>query len=114
MFVREAWYVAAWSSEVGRDLLSRKICGAAVLLYRRPDGTPAAMADKCLHRMVPLSLGKLDGDTVVCGYHGFAYAADGRCVRIPSQDRIGVNCRGAYLATLITRISRHIDQAFSS
>lgn len=93
MFVRNAWYVAAWSGEVGRDLLSRKICGEAVLLYRRLDGRPAAVADKCRHRLLPLSLGRLDGDNVVCGYHGFTFAADGRCVRIPSQDRVSDNYR---------------------
>jgi len=88
MFVRNAWYAAAWDHEVGRHLLPRTICDEPILLYRRTDGTPAALADACWHRLVPLSHGRLDGDEVVCGYHGLAYAADGRCTRMPSQHSI--------------------------
>ena len=91
MFIKNAWYVAAWSEEVRRSLLSRKICENAVLFYRRLDGGAVAIADKCRHRLLPLSLGKLEGDAVVCGYHGFTFGSDGQCIRIPSQDRISDN-----------------------
>ncbi|WP_368730752.1 Rieske 2Fe-2S domain-containing protein, partial [Mycobacterium avium] len=30
----------------------------------------------------------LDGDTVVCGYHGLKYNAQGRCTFMPSQETI--------------------------
>ncbi len=88
MFVRNAWYAAAWDHEVGRTLLSRTICDEPVVLYRRQDGTPAALHDACWHRLVPLSLGRLKGDDVVCAYHGLAFGADGRCTHMPSQETI--------------------------
>jgi vanillate O-demethylase monooxygenase subunit len=39
----------------------------------------------CPHRYFPLGRGKVEGDALVCGYHGFAFDSSGKCVRIPSQ-----------------------------
>lgn len=85
-FVRNEWYVAANSEEVGRTLLGRQILGIGVLLYRKEDGTAVAMRNRCPHRSFPLSHGQLVGDTVECGYHGVRFGADGRCVEVPAQD----------------------------
>ena len=49
--------------------------------------------DRCPHRAAPLSMGTLDGDQVVCPYHGFTYAADGTCVRVPSQRNVPYGAR---------------------
>lgn len=84
-FVRNEWYVAGLSDELGRELTARKLLGVEVLLYRRQDGTAVALRNRCPHRSFPLSQGRLEGDVVVCGYHGLAFADDGACVRIPSQ-----------------------------
>jgi vanillate O-demethylase monooxygenase subunit len=83
-----AWYVAAWDHEIGRKLLARKICGKPVVLYRCADGRAVALEDACWHRMLPLSLGKLQGDKVECGYHGLVYDPAGRCTHIPFQEKI--------------------------
>lgn len=82
------WYVAATSDEVGSTLLGRRLLGLPVVLYRRESGEVVAMEDRCVHRAYPLSAGHLDGDRVVCGYHGFAYDFEGRCVAVPSQDNV--------------------------
>ncbi|MFF0464915.1 aromatic ring-hydroxylating dioxygenase subunit alpha [Streptomyces mexicanus] len=97
-FVRNQWYVAAYAHEVGRELLGRTVLGEPILLYRTEDGRPVAMADRCVHRRFPLSEkpSRLDGDRVVCGYHGFTYGTDGVCVSVPGQQRIP---RTARLAT---------------
>jgi phenylpropionate dioxygenase-like ring-hydroxylating dioxygenase large terminal subunit len=87
-FIRNAWYVAAWSKEVGRSLFKRRLLGEPVLLYRKEDGTPCALLDRCAHKLVPLSMGRLVGDRVQCGYHGLEYDCSGKCVRVPGQDRI--------------------------
>ncbi len=86
--VRNAWYVAAWSTEVDDQLRRFVILGDAVLLFRRTDGRVAALEDLCPHRLLPLSKGKRIGDTVQCGYHGLTFDGDGKCVRVPGQDRI--------------------------
>jgi vanillate O-demethylase monooxygenase subunit len=87
-FVRNQWYVAAYSAEVGRDLLARTILGEPLVLYRTGSGRPVALADRCVHRHFPLSESRLAGDTIICGYHGFTYGADGQCVAVPGQQRI--------------------------
>ena len=68
-----AWYAAAWDTEVKRALLPRTICEKPVVLYRKQDGAAVALADACWHRLLPLSMGELYGDNVICGYHGLEF-----------------------------------------
>jgi vanillate O-demethylase monooxygenase subunit len=44
-----------------------RVADQPVVLYRRSDGSPVALADYSWHRLVPLSVGRLDGDEVTCG-----------------------------------------------
>jgi vanillate O-demethylase monooxygenase subunit len=84
-FVENEWYVAAFADEVGRALLARTLLDKRVVLYRTGDGRAVALDDRCAHRSFPLSAGRLDGDTLVCGYHGFRYDHRGDCIEVPSQ-----------------------------
>jgi len=93
MFVRNAWYVAAWDHEVGRAPLARTFLDQPVVLYRREDGRPVALADRCCHRSLPLGCGRVVGDDLECGYHGLTFAPDGECVRVPGQVRIPPGAR---------------------
>lgn len=88
IYIKNAWYVAAWAKEVGRELLKRNIMGEPIVFYRKNDGTPVALTDRCAHKLLPLSMGKLVNDNLQCGYHGMEYDCSGACVRIPGQDRI--------------------------
>lgn len=83
--IRNAWYVAARSDEISRNLMARTLLGTSVLLYRTEAGEAVALSNRCAHRSFPLSEGKLEGDTVVCRYHGLRYDATGQCIAIPSQ-----------------------------
>ncbi len=87
-FLRDAWYVAAFDYEVGRDLLARTLLGDPVVLYRTEGGDPVALEDRCCHKFLPLSKGALTGDAVQCGYHGMTYDPTGACIRIPGQPSI--------------------------
>lgn len=93
--VRNQWYVAAYGREVGRELFARSICGEPLLLWRTEAGEVVATSDRCVHRRYPLSAtpSRLDGDTVVCGYHGFTYNSDGACIFVPGQRRIPKTAR---------------------
>jgi len=96
-FPLNAWYAAAWDVDIKHQLFPRKVCGKHVVMYRRSDGGVAALEDACWHRLVPLSKGRLEGDTVVCGYHGLKYNAQGRCTFMPSQETINPSaCVRAY------------------
>jgi phenylpropionate dioxygenase-like ring-hydroxylating dioxygenase large terminal subunit len=87
-FPLNAWYAAAYDVEVGRKLLPRTICKQKLVMYRKLDGSVAALEDACWHRLLPLSMGSLDGDEVTCGYHGLVYNAQGRCTHMPSQETL--------------------------
>lgn len=85
MYLKNCWYVAAWSSDIGRTLKAETFLGENVVLYRKQDGTPVALEDACPHRKLPLSCGKLKGETVECGYHGLTFDSTGTCVAAPTQ-----------------------------
>jgi vanillate O-demethylase monooxygenase subunit len=84
-YLRQQWYAAAWSDEVGRQLLARTLLDEPVVLYRTEAGSVAALHGICPHRMLPLSRGTLLGDRVSCAYHGFEFDPEGRCAHIPTQ-----------------------------
>ncbi len=86
-YLKNVWYVAAWSEELGDTLLARRVCDRNIVLFRTKDGV-AALADRCPHRFAPLSLGEKRGDTVVCPYHGLTYDGSGRCVHNPYSETI--------------------------
>ena len=93
MFLRNAWYVAAWDHEVGRALLPRTILSQNIVFFRTEDGAVAALEDRCCHRHAPLSVGKLVGSELQCGYHGLVYDRTGQCVRVPSQSMVPPGAR---------------------
>lgn len=84
--VRNRWYIAGFAHEISRQPIERTILGTPVVLYRTQAGAAVAMYGLCPHRYYPLAQGRLEGDAIVCGYHGFTFATDGKCVRVPSQD----------------------------
>jgi vanillate O-demethylase monooxygenase subunit len=94
-FARDQWYVAAYAAEVGRTFLARTVLGEPIVFYRTQDGRAVALADRCVHRRYPLSESRLDGDDVVCGYHGFTYDPSGACVSVPGQTRVPRTARVA-------------------
>lgn len=87
-FPLNAWYAIAYDVEVKHELLARTVCNQKMVLYRLNSGAVAVLEDACWHRLLPLSMGRLDGDEVVCGYHGLVYNASGRCTHMPSQETL--------------------------
>ena len=85
MFVRNAWYIAAWGDELGDTPLARRICNDPIVLFRDRSGRAAALADRCCHRSAPLSLGTVVEDGIQCGYHGLIIDGAGKCVTVPGQ-----------------------------
>jgi phenylpropionate dioxygenase-like ring-hydroxylating dioxygenase large terminal subunit len=88
-----AWYAAATTDEVGRTPLARQLLGTRVVVYRSEQGSAVALEDRCAHRPVPLSSGRLEGDDIVATYTGFRYAPDGRCVSVPTQANVPIGAR---------------------
>jgi phenylpropionate dioxygenase-like ring-hydroxylating dioxygenase large terminal subunit len=73
-----------------------RLLGQDIVLWRDAEGAPAAVSDRCPHRGAALSAGTLREARIACGYHGWEFGRDGRCLRVPQlhdPDR-GMN-RGA-------------------
>ena len=64
--------------------LGVRLLGEDVVLWRAGQ-TILAWQDLCIHRGTRLSLGRIDGETIECPYHGWTYGPDGRCVAIPAH-----------------------------
>jgi phenylpropionate dioxygenase-like ring-hydroxylating dioxygenase large terminal subunit len=88
MFIRDAWYTAAWADEIADRPLARRICNEPVVFFRDRSGRLGALEDRCCHRGAPLHLGAVVDQGLQCVYHGLIYDRTGQCVYIPAQDRI--------------------------
>jgi nitrite reductase/ring-hydroxylating ferredoxin subunit len=99
-FIHNAWYVIAQTSEVGRAPVSRVVLGHSVVLFRTEAGAPVALQNRCCHRSFPLAHGRIEGDTIVCGYHGLRYDSCGRCVEIPMQNSVPSTVRVRAYSTI--------------
>lgn len=81
--ILDDWYVLARSTELGREPLARELHGRSIVLFRDGAGRAAALLDRCPHRNVPLSAGRVEHGELQCPYHGWRFAADGRCTAVP-------------------------------
>jgi vanillate O-demethylase monooxygenase subunit len=88
-----SWYVAATSDEVTSSPVGRRALDTGLVLYRASDGTVVVLEDRDAHSPYPLSLGRVEQDLIVSSYSGFAYGADGVCVRVPTQAEIPYDAR---------------------
>ncbi|MDA0238458.1 MAG: aromatic ring-hydroxylating dioxygenase subunit alpha [Proteobacteria bacterium] len=89
MYLRNYWYVGAWSHELTTDApFQRHLLGEPLVFYRTEDGEPAVLHDLCPHRFAPLSTGRVVGDAIECGYHGFTFNKTGACTVIPGMDKV--------------------------
>ncbi|NBC37403.1 Rieske 2Fe-2S domain-containing protein [Novosphingobium sp. FSY-8] len=83
-YLRNAWYVAAWDSEVRADApLQRRILDEAVVLFRDADGVAQAVSGVCPHRHASLGMGRVADGVLHCGYHGLGFDGSGACVHNP-------------------------------
>jgi phenylpropionate dioxygenase-like ring-hydroxylating dioxygenase large terminal subunit len=64
--------------------LAVRLMGRDLVLWRDGQGRVQAADDRCLHRGARLSLGRVVRGELQCGYHGWCYASDGRCTRVPA------------------------------
>lgn len=92
-FLRNTWYMGAWAHEVEQAPMSRRILGVNIMFYRKEDGTPIALRDRCPHRFAPLSKGRRVGDGIECPYHGLQFDAGGQCVMNPFDGKIPAAAR---------------------
>lgn len=83
--MKEAWYVAERAGRLGAGPVAVEVCGEAMVLFRDPGQRAVALHDRCAHRGVALSRGRLKQGCVQCPYHGWTFDGQGRCVEIPAN-----------------------------
>ncbi len=94
MFIKNAWYIAAWAHEVKDQPMARTICNESVVLFRdKASGKASALEDRCCHRGTPLRFGEVVEEGLQCGYHGMVFDCSGSCVHIPGQATIPKQAR---------------------
>ncbi len=62
--------------------MAAMLFGTPVVVFRAA-GEVAALVDRCPHRNVPLSLGRVRGAHLQCAYHGWEFDCNGQCRAIP-------------------------------
>jgi nitrite reductase/ring-hydroxylating ferredoxin subunit len=79
------WYGVFRSGALGRRPTAIKRFGLPIVLYRRPDGVPVALLDRCPHRGAALSRGRVVDGEIECPYHAFRFDAGGQCTAMPCE-----------------------------
>jgi len=88
------WHPVLRSEELGARPVGIPLAGQALVLHRTPAGELAALADRCPHRRMRLSLGEVVGDRLRCRYHGWTFDRDG-CGESPGTPKLHA-CVTAY------------------
>jgi phenylpropionate dioxygenase-like ring-hydroxylating dioxygenase large terminal subunit len=85
------WHPVAQAEDLRDAPLVTTLLGEDVVLWRDAAGSAHAWADRCPHRGARLSMGRVvpesdaaGGARLECPYHGWRFAAGGRCERIPA------------------------------
>jgi vanillate O-demethylase monooxygenase subunit len=87
-FLPNAWYAAVESATLVSNPQRCTLLAQPLVLWRTASGQPAALLDRCPHRLAPLSMGEVCDGAIVCPYHGLRFDAHGRCVMAPGQPRV--------------------------
>jgi phenylpropionate dioxygenase-like ring-hydroxylating dioxygenase large terminal subunit len=82
------WYAILESNEIKKGkIIGVTRMGEKLVAWRDAKGELAVMADKCPHRGVALSVGRLVGDCIQCPFHGFEFDTSGICKLVPANGK---------------------------
>lgn len=96
------WYAVEKSSALKKGgHFETKFWGRSIAVFRGEDGLIRAVENRCAHRQIKLTQGKVVDCKLVCPYHGWAYDGDGRA-HIP-HDLFGKKEPNIRIATLPVR-----------
>jgi len=99
--VQAGWYVACQAHELRESPLRRLIFDTPLVLWRDAQGGPRCLLDRCPHRSVPLSMGRVVGGEIQCAYHGWRFDGSGTCTLVPglsAPERGPGRCASAFPA----------------
>ncbi len=97
--LRRYWMPIMPSSELDRKAVPRRLLGEDLVVFRDGDGVVGVVEKHCPHRRADLSVAVVEQSGIRCGYHGWRFVQDGRCVEQPAEPRLNPTMRiGAYPA----------------
>lgn len=82
--LRHCWQPVARLQDLEHGPQRAVLLGEALTVFLTESGKAAVVADRCAHRGASLSMGKVEGESIQCPYHGWEWGEDGACTRIPS------------------------------
>ena len=83
------WFPIMRAADLRNAPVRLKRFGEYLTVWRDSAGNPRVFQDRCPHRGASLSLGKIRGDKLSCGYHGWTFDRSGTCVEIPLGEALG-------------------------
>ncbi|MEM8859034.1 MAG: aromatic ring-hydroxylating dioxygenase subunit alpha [Chloroflexota bacterium] len=79
------WHAVAEVTELeSQNPLPVRLLGEDLVIWQQNDQI-MVWKDLCIHRGTKLSMGWLKDGCLVCPYHGWEYAQDGQCMKIPAH-----------------------------
>lgn len=82
------WFPVARVDDVTTQPQQVMLLDVKMALYRTENGAIQLVRDICPHRGVPLSKGWVEGEHIICPYHGLQYNEQGKCTKIPAQPEL--------------------------
>ncbi|MDQ3034464.1 MAG: Rieske 2Fe-2S domain-containing protein [Myxococcota bacterium] len=78
------WYAVEQDHAIAKkQIVEVKFWGDSIALYRDESGRLHAVENRCAHRQLPLTVGSVVGDRIVCEYHGWSYNGAGELADVP-------------------------------
>lgn len=82
------WYILMESRQIKARPVGVTRMGEKMVFWRDDKGTVSCLRDRCAHRGVQLSTGKvLDNGRLQCPFHGFEYDTSGKITHIPANGK---------------------------
>ncbi|GAB3626493.1 Toluene-4-sulfonate monooxygenase system iron-sulfur subunit TsaM1 [Pandoraea terrae] len=86
IFPVDAWYPIEISLRIRAGVITQAFLhGQELAVWRDSAGQVMVWENRCPHRSVRLTLGRIVDDQLACGYHGWRYGNDGACRYIPAH-----------------------------
>lgn len=94
--LRRYWHPIALSSQLPEPdcaPLCTKLLGERFVVFRDTAGKVGVLADRCLHRGVSLSLGRVEEGGIRCIFHGWKFDTQGNLLETPNDPSSTYVCK---------------------
>jgi 5,5'-dehydrodivanillate O-demethylase len=93
--LRRYWHPVAIAADLSEDNPVKfvRILGEDLVLFKTPKGEVGLLNDRCSHRGVSLSYGRVEERGIACAYHGWLYDTKGNCLATPAEPADSNFCR---------------------